>query len=335
MFIHFTCRVWLAAAFILCYFPSAARAVDLSRPDSHAPLGVMGDHTHHKGEVMFSYRYMHMDMQGNRDGTSNRSSAEVLQGFPITPTKMSMAMHMLGGMYAPADDVTLTLMVPWVQLHMDHLNRMGVHFSTGSQGLGDIKFAALKVLSRSEFDQLHLNLGISIPTGSINKRDRTPLGRVRLPYPMQLGSGTLDLMPGLTYVRQLGDWSFGSQAIATLHLFENSKDYRLGDRLQLSLWISRVLVQSLSASLRLEGQSWGNISGSDAVLTPGMVPTADPDRRGGRRLDAGFGLNWTFQQGPLKGHRLAAEVLVPVYQWLDGPQLETDWTTILGWQRAF
>ncbi|MEL7333685.1 MAG: hypothetical protein AAFN12_15670 [Cyanobacteria bacterium J06560_2] len=30
-----------------------------SRPDSHAPIGVMGDHTHEKGEFMLSYRYMY------------------------------------------------------------------------------------------------------------------------------------------------------------------------------------------------------------------------------------------------------------------------------------
>ena len=35
-----------------------------SRPDSHAPIGVMGDHGHKTGEVMLSYRFMAMDMQG-------------------------------------------------------------------------------------------------------------------------------------------------------------------------------------------------------------------------------------------------------------------------------
>ena len=31
---------------------------------SHGPIGVMADHTHHKGEWMLSYRFMHMDMKG-------------------------------------------------------------------------------------------------------------------------------------------------------------------------------------------------------------------------------------------------------------------------------
>ena len=35
------------------------------RPDNHAPITVMGDHIHEKGELMFSYRYMHMSMKDN------------------------------------------------------------------------------------------------------------------------------------------------------------------------------------------------------------------------------------------------------------------------------
>ncbi len=49
------------------------------RADGHAPIGVMGDHMHHKGEWMLSYRYMHMDMEGNRIGTDERVATRSLQ----------------------------------------------------------------------------------------------------------------------------------------------------------------------------------------------------------------------------------------------------------------
>ena len=39
------------------------------RPDSHAPIGVMSDHTHEAGEMMFSYRYMFMNMNENYVGS--------------------------------------------------------------------------------------------------------------------------------------------------------------------------------------------------------------------------------------------------------------------------
>lgn len=41
------------------------------------------------------------------------------------------------------------------------------------------------------------------------------------------------------------------------------------------------------------------------------------------------------QRGALRGHRLALEVGAPVYQDVNGLQLETDWVATLGWQRAF
>jgi len=46
------------------------------------------------------------------------------------------------------------------------------------------------------------------------------------------------------------------------------------------------------------------------------------------------GLNFVNQAGPkwLKGQRLAFEFGIPVYQDLDGPQLETDWIILFGWQ---
>lgn len=46
---------------------SGAVAAETSvRADGHAPIGVMGDHTHAAGEWMFSYRYMRMEMGGQR-----------------------------------------------------------------------------------------------------------------------------------------------------------------------------------------------------------------------------------------------------------------------------
>ena len=80
---------------------------------------------------------------------------------------------------------------------------------------------------------------------------------------------------------------------------------------------------------------WGNIDGQDDDLNPAMVPTADPDRRGGKRIDALFGVALEGQSGWVKGHRLEVEVGLPIYQHLDGPQLETDWIVTAGWRFSF
>jgi hypothetical protein len=66
-----------------------------------------------------------------------------------------------------------------------------------------------------------------------------------------------------------------------------------------------------------------------------MIPTADPNLRKGQRLDLLPGVNYVFTSGPLRGHRFAFEAGFPVYQKLDGPQLETDWRIVAGWQKAW
>ena len=187
------------------------------RPDSHAPIGVMGDHVHGAGEWMISLRAMNMHMDGNRDGRTRLSPAEVLaRGYMVTPTEMDMQMLMLGGMYAPSDELTLTLMIPYLRNSMDHVTAGNVRFRTESEGLGDIRVGGLYKFFDAGTQRVHANLAVSLPTGSITERDATPANpSAKLPYPMQLGSGTVDLQPGLTWIGQSGHWSLWCSG--TLH----------------------------------------------------------------------------------------------------------------------
>ena len=307
-----------------------------SRPDGHAPIGVMGDHTHHKGEFMASYRYMFMDMDGNRDGTNSLSDREVLEDYMVTPVDMTMQMHMLGAMYGVSDNLTLMAMVPYISKDMEHLTRMGTRFTTNSEGFGDIKTTALYTIFNKDKQRVHLNLGVSFPTGSIDEKDDTPAGDDQiLPYPMQIGSGTFDLLPGITYLGQSGKGSWGAQALTTLRLGKNDNGYRLGNKYQLSGWIARNWTDWLSTSLRLTGTTWGDIDGADDRLNPMMVPTADPSLRNGTQINLGFGINLYAPEGNLQGSRLAMEFELPILRDLDGPQLETDWQFTVGLQSSF
>lgn len=324
----------LAALAALLQGALPAAAIDLGRPDAHAPMAVMGDHTHNAGEVMLSYRYMRMDMEGSRTSAHRVGEGRVLQDFPITPTKMDMEMHMFGAMWAPSDRLTVVGMLPLLRLDMDHVTRTGATFTTRSKGVGDVRVTGLVRLGHSESHAWHANLGVSLPTGSITQKDDTPMGRVRLPYPMQLGSGTVDLLPGITWNGQFGKWSAGAQLLGTLRLGRNRQEYRLGHRVAAHLWGARLWTQWLSTSLRVGSEAWGNIEGDDDDLNPALVPTADPNRRGGRRVDLAAGVN-VFFTGALSGYRLGLEFVYPVHQWLDGPQLETDWLFVLGWQKTF
>ena len=324
-----------------------------TRADSHAPIGVMGDHLHKKGEWMFSYRYMHMDMQGNLIGKDNVSPEFITNnietnggGTRVVPTKMTMKMHMLGMMFAPSDNLTLMAMLPIHDKEMDHLTfammnpnqRIG-GFTTRARGIGDLRFSGLIGLYDDGITKVHFNAGISAPTGSIKRQDDvfTPMRTtptLRLPYAMQLGTGTWDLLPGLTIKSQSGNFSYGAQYMARFHLGENSENYSWGDKHELTAWVSYQWAPWISTSLRLKGISQDEIDGRDLNIAA-PVQTADPDHYGGDRIDLYGGVNLVVPSGALEGHHFALEVGAPIHQDLNGPQMETDLTVTVGWQKAF
>ncbi len=307
---------------------------------SDAPIGVMGDHVHGKGDWMVSYRFMRMSMDGMLDGTDSVSTSDLLDmmgdyGYMMVPTEMTMDMHMLGLMYGVNDKLTLMAMINYIDNDMDMERRMGVPltFSTESSGLGDISVGALYLLTADENKQFHANLSLSLPTGSIEEEDDTPMGDdMHLPYSMQLGSGTFDLKPGITYLGAHNEFSWGAQANLVLRLGENDQEYTLGNRTQLTSWIAYNKIPEATVTARLDYQDWGNIDGEDKDLTmmPAMNPNADPDLRGGSRLDLGLGISSTIEK-----HRISLELLFPLHQDLDGPQMEVDMTTVFGYQFYF
>lgn len=324
----------------------------------HAPIGVMADHRHEQGEWMLSYRFMGMDMSGNRDGTNAISSDEIASTVPnsnappatlrIVPTDMPMQMHMIGGMYGLSDKITLMAMTNFLSSEMDHTTYQGMmgtnilgEFTTESEGLGDTSIGFIYGLDdgRNNHHQINFGLSLSIPTGSIDETatvlspmNTTPT--IRMPYAMQLGSGTYDLKPSVTARDRKGNWSYGAQVAATIRLDENDEGYRLGDVGEVTAWLAYEPQPWISLSGRIKGRTSGEIYGSDGNITA-PVQTADPDNYGGSTVEALFGVNLAGSEGWTKGHRIAAEIGLPIYRDLNGPQLETDLSFTLGWQKAF
>ena len=345
---------------VLLAFACAAKIhADTARPDSHAPIGVMGDHTHEAGEYMLSYRFMTMEMEGSRSGSDRLTADQIVTSVPnrffgrpgqpptlrVVPTEMTMNMHMFGAMYAPSDRVTLMLMANYLDLEMDHLTYqggMGTNvlgtFTTESSGWSDTTLAGLVELYDTPATKIHATLGVSLPTGSVEERDDilTPTGMrptVRLPYPMQLGSGTYDPIVGLTYHGNASAWAWGGQWRSTVRTTENDEDYQLGDVHMLTGWLSYMFSPSMSASLRLSYEDEDSISGIDPrIVAP--VQTADPDRLGGETTSIAFGVT-LLARGALNGWRMAFEYSVPIEQDLNGPQLETDSVLTFGLQKAW
>ena len=348
--------------------------VTSTRPDSYAPFGVMGDHAHEAGELMLSYRFMGMAMDGLLDGTGTVSTEDALLHYQMVPTAMQMQMHSFGAMFAPHDSVTFMAMTSYRSNFMEmegaHTHATGGHdHPVGHQemestGLGDLRLSVLIPLLNAANADLIFNAGVSIPTGAIDV-EGTHGGDelIVLPNPMQLGSGSFELRPAVTFAGMKGSWAYGAQARAAIPLNENSRDYRLAPTVGSTLWGARKLNDWLSISVRGSIQNWGNITTSAehtemessedehdhashnshaAPVAPTqtvyMSPTMDPNLQGGTRADLAAGVNFIVPDrfgGILVGQRLAVEFQMPVYQNLDGPQMALGWTIVAGWQYAF
>ena len=347
---------------VLCLLASGLAAISsnaYSNPNhnttqaiTHAPIGVMGDHLHAKGEFMFSYRLMNMEMSGNLQGSDSISDDEIVTSIAapnsamdlvrVVPQEMTTQMHMLGFMYAPTDSVTLMAMLNYIDNQMTLTTYQGMmgttilgNFETASSGLGDSKLSMLYSLVDSPDHKFHLNLSWIIPTGSIEETDEvlTPMDMtmsMRLPYAMQLGSGSHKGEFGLTYNGIHQNISWGAQGLYSTALSDNDEDYEWGKKVQLTAWANYGFSDAISATGRLSYTKSQAISGEDENLTA-PVTTANPANYGGTSFDLALGLNTVIANK----HRVAIEYQIPISQDVSGVQMEMDSMFTIGYQLAF
>ncbi len=131
----------------------------------------------------------------------------------MIPTSMTMDMQMVMAMYGITDRVTVMAMTSYVANKMKMTMDMGPIMGTFSSapmstsGFGDSELRGMYKINNYFVG----SLGLSLPTGSI-KRTVDVMGMgMRAPYDMQLGSGTYDLKPALTY-NGLGEDANGTGA---------------------------------------------------------------------------------------------------------------------------
>ncbi|AWB64953.1 hypothetical protein C2869_00185 [Saccharobesus litoralis] len=313
---------------------------------SQAPISVMADHLHHKDGWMFSYRYMDMKMSGLQQGKDDISHSDALQKYMMLPKNMQMKMHMFGLMYGWSDEVTLMLMTHYLSNDMDSVMRMNnsaqnhghmadmnmpMMFSTSSSGLGDSKALVLVNLVGTADYRIHYQFGLSLPTGDIDQTAQTPMHQhAMLGYPMQLGTGTYNVLGGVTGVWQYQQLQLGSQLNFDSPLSDNEQNYKPGREWRWHNWAGYQITQCLNMTLRLTWLDKANYSGQDPRLNPMMMPTADPSARGFEQIDIGLGVNYQIGQ-----HRLSAEWSEASQLKVDGMQMANREQLVFAWQLSF
>lgn len=317
------------------------------------PAGVMFGHMMNRaGDAMVGYRFMYSRMSGDTlHGTAPASDAEIVargcgaRGCSYTSRSMSMYMHMLDLMYAPTDWLNLMLMPQFMDMDMSFRPLQGGATDTGGHrhnggaprhstgGVGDTGLYALFKLFDADSHHIHATLGLSAPTGDVNQKVANA-GYIH--YHMQLGSGTWDFRPSLTYTGHRDRWSWGAQLSGAKRLQDhNSSGFAFGDIFQSTAWGSYKLQDWLSASVRGIYTLQGAIRGGYKGLHSESSPVDLPFNYGGRYWDVGFGLNAAVQDGPFQGNDFSIEWLHPVQDDDNGYQLDRVGTLNATWSLAF
>ena len=302
------------------------------------PSGAMISHIHKKGEWMFSYRYMKMKMDGNISGTSSVSDDLIFNNYLGSPNQMDMDMHMLMGMYGLSNRFTGMVMFNYLDntMSMDmlpvdpNLGHVGHSHSTEeghlmkTNGFGDIQLGLLYGLLMKENNQIILSTEINLPTGSIEKKG--PDGDMmynnkRYPYAMQIGTGTFDFMPKVTYLSEKGEGTLSIQTGLSIPLSYNSLGYKNSATYQFSSWYAYKLGSKFTTSLRAVLDVSDNIIGLDESLYRYNEPSTNTLNYGQTSLFSFLGGTFHFWSG----NRIAFEFGLPLYQKVLGIQMKDEY----------
>ena len=330
---------------------------------SHAPIGVMADHFHKKGEWMVSLKITNMEMKKNILNGHSISTKDILsqpnpysdmpmtmdmglkmpKNLSVIPNKMTMKMIMLGAMYAPSDKLTIMgmlmfndkeMMLDTYKGMMDR-NYIG-SFNTSSSDISKISFLGLYNLYQSEESRWHLTLGLEQGLGESSKKGivLNPMNMkssITLPYGMQSSDKALRLLSSITNVSKFGDFIIGNQL--AIKNIVSKKNWNFGDEFEYNLWLQGSFNKSISYSIRLNYKDQDSIEGRDkSIMAP--VQTSNPNNYGGQTLNLGLGFNTIFDvfRGKYKD-RFSIEILKPINQDKNGLQMKDSLTIQLGFQK--
>jgi len=307
------------------------------RPDARAPSGVGEDALPAPRTFEAEYHFQVMQYDQIRFGTDEVPPILVLQDWDMVPLTMTTQRHEIELRAGYLEWLAFSARIPvrHVSAELATLDTQGI---VSSFGIGDVELYALYGLHDRWPYRAHLIGGAAFPTGRSDDADRLPnapqTDRV-LPYPMQPGEGTFALLPGAVLVAENEVGTVGFKVNARIPVGENSAGWNRGTSVDGQLWMAVRFTDWVSGSARLQYQSLAGVSGFDANMDPQSSPMAHPNLHGGTRLLVPIGVNLAFPEGALRGNRLRAELVLPVHQDLDGPQMGANAGAAFSWGMTF
>jgi hypothetical protein len=199
---------------------------------------------------------------------------------PVDPTKLSARQSqnqtsLFNLRYAIAPKWAVRFSEAYIQSDMQALKN-GQQLEVTNNGFGDTRAQGIYTIYQDFRHRLEVAGGFSLPTGAINATD--PTGALLRPQ-MQLGSGTFDFIPSVSYAFTHKKWVVGNRLDSAIHTGMNSQGNRLGDDFGDSYWVSydvfRFLEPTFTFNIRNRQKLISSNAKTSTVAAQGKVKSTD------------------------------------------------------------
>lgn len=173
--------------------------------------------------LFFGYSYYHYQLNGQ-----STANTEIYKFGAST-----VDLNLLSATWLASSEWTVVALLPQISNKVETIyepTTTGLNFKTTdtTNGLGDLRIMALTPISVNPAHLTMLDIGATLPTGSIDKYF-TSSPTQRAAYNMQMGSGTPDLILGATVTNTQGALVSSLRGQITVRGGKNSNNYALGN----------------------------------------------------------------------------------------------------------
>ncbi len=275
--------------------------------DTHAMAGHAEDENHSSLDVRFEY--IHQDQP--RVGSQAVGVGEIRKHHDEVGTINRNLITTYMRTFGPSWSASVTL--PLVSRDHTHIHNHGGGKIVDRWSYFEMGDARLMV-QHEMFEDIAVRLGAKVPTGVTNKADDTGSVAERT---LQPGTGTTDLVAGVSYVQKLAWPHFSWFAQGQYHqAISTFKNFQPGHQIGADVGARYELGTGWDADLQLNLQYKAHDKGIEA----------EEEDSGGKFVSLSPGVSYAF------GHHNRVYVYYqrPIHQYVSGVQLTADESYILG-----
>ncbi|HSS27098.1 MAG TPA: hypothetical protein VLL50_04045 [Usitatibacter sp.] len=265
----------------------------------------------------FRFDYFNQDDLRTGTGRVDKGSIELPTEREIQQETINRNYNLFLDYAVPGSDWGFSAQVPWFDRYHTTIAEGDTEISTShTKSIGDVRLLA-RYRGLTDDKSTGLQVGVKLPTGSIhNTFISGPQEGELLDRGLQPGTGTTDLLVGMYKLGAVNrDWDWFGEAILQQPL-NSREDFKPGTGLNLTLGARYMSFENVRPQIQLNIRTERRESGANA----------DIENSGATLVYLSPGLNWKV--GPSAS--VYGYVQVPIYQRVNGLQIEPRWSASVG-----